>query len=94
MCYRKRKSPEKDDNERTRGITAQGVTIAAAIGTSAYMVAGLANDSIVCVAPVFWVMLGVGYAAERMWRRELVTAGDEINLKRHRSENIGNQIRR
>ena len=78
MCYRKRKSLEKDDNERTKGITTQGVAIATAIGTSAYMVAGLANDSIVCVAPVYWVMLGVGYAAERMWRRELSAAGDGV----------------
>ena len=28
------------------------------------------------LAMVFWVLLGVGYAAERMWRRELVAAGD------------------
>ena len=42
-----------------------------AIGTTAYMVSGLANDSIVCVAPVYWILLGVGYAAEGMWRREI-----------------------
>lgn len=68
------------------GITFVGVTIATAIGTTGYMVTGLANDSIVCVAPVFWVMLGVGYAAEAMAHkqiRQVVAAGktesDETN---------------
>lgn len=31
-------------------------------GTFGYMVCGLANDSTVCVAPVYWGMLGLGYA--------------------------------
>lgn len=35
-----------------------------------YMVTGIANDSTVAVAPVFWVMLGFGMAVNRMVRRE------------------------
>ena len=31
-------------------------------GVLGYMVAGLTTDSVVSVAPVFWVMLGMGYA--------------------------------
>jgi xanthine/uracil permease len=30
-------------------------------GCVAYMVAGLTTDSVVSVAPVFWVMLGTGF---------------------------------
>lgn len=35
-------------------------------GTLAYMIAGLANDSNVCTAPVFWIILGLGMAVNRM----------------------------
>lgn len=67
MCYRRRKRSYEADTELTED--AEGVVIVTAIGTTAYMVAGLANDHMVCVAPVFWVLLGVGYAAEAMWKR-------------------------
>lgn len=40
----------------------QKTNIALLCGVSGYMVAGLANDSTICVAPVFWVLLGVGFA--------------------------------
>ena len=36
------------------------------IGIAGYMVAGLANDSTVCVAPVFWVLLGTGFAVNHL----------------------------
>lgn len=35
-------------------------------GTLTYMIVGLANDSNVCTAPVFWVILGLGMAVNRM----------------------------
>lgn len=35
-------------------------------GTLTYMIVGLANDSNVCTAPVFWIMLGLGMAVNRM----------------------------
>lgn len=38
-------------------------------GTAGYMVCGLANDSTVCVAPVFWGMLGLGYACNYLMKR-------------------------
>ena len=31
-----------------------------------YLIAGIANDSNVCTAPVFWGMLGLGLATNRM----------------------------
>ena len=39
------------------------------IGTFSYMVTGLANDSTVTVAPVYWGMLGLGMATNHIARR-------------------------
>ncbi len=38
------------------------INIAIFSGVTGYMVAGLANDSTICVAPIFWILLGIGYA--------------------------------
>lgn len=43
--------------------------IAFMIGTFSYMVTGLANDSTVTVAPVYWGMLGLGMATNHIARR-------------------------
>ncbi len=51
-------------------LTIPGVVIAIAVAATGYMASGLVNDSIVCVAPVYWVLLGVGYAAEAAWRKD------------------------
>lgn len=40
------------------------------VGTFGYMVSGLANDSMVTVAPVYWVLLGAGMAINRFVRSE------------------------
>jgi len=32
------------------------------IGTVSYMIAGISNDSTITVAPVFWVLIGIGTA--------------------------------
>ena len=40
-------------------------------GTLGYMICGLANDSTVCVAPVFWGMLGIGYSCNYLMKRQL-----------------------
>ena len=45
-----------------------GVSVMA--GTLGYMVCGLANDSTVCVAPVFWGMLGIGYACNYLMKKQ------------------------
>lgn len=50
-CFRK--------GELTYGRKMQ---IAILCGSTGYMVAGIANDSTICVAPLFWVLMGVGYA--------------------------------
>lgn len=41
------------------------------LGVVGYLFAGLFNDSVVSVAPVFWILLGVGIAVNFKTRREL-----------------------
>lgn len=36
--------------------------VAVFIGTVSYMVTGLANDSNICISPIFWTLMGVGIA--------------------------------
>jgi hypothetical protein len=38
---------------------------------TSYCVAGLFNDSVVSVAPVFWVLLGLGIAQNRILKKAL-----------------------
>ena len=44
--------------------------IAIFIGTISYMVSALTNDSSITVAPVFWVMIGVGVAINEIVKRD------------------------
>jgi len=41
------------------------------LGVIGYLFAGIFNDSVVSVAPVFWIILGVGVALNYMNRKEL-----------------------
>lgn len=36
------------------------------LGSIAYMICGIANDSNVNTAPVFWILIGLGMAINRM----------------------------
>ena len=65
LCFGKSKI------ESGKGYTAKGIAVALAAGTTGYMLAGLTNDSMVCVAPVYWVLLGVGYAVVRICRTQI-----------------------
>lgn len=40
--------------------------IAVLIGSLSYMISGFSNDSSITIAPVFWVLLGVGFAINRI----------------------------
>lgn len=52
---------------RTKNISgAYIMSMATLVGSFGYMICGLANDSTVCVAPVFWVLLGMGMACNRI----------------------------
>lgn len=47
--------------------------IALCLGVVGYLCAGMFNDSVVSVAPVFWIILGVGIAVNYENRRKLTT---------------------
>ena len=47
----------------------QKTAMAIFCGASGYMVVGLANDSSVCVAPLFWILMGLGFAVNHMIKR-------------------------
>jgi hypothetical protein len=54
------------------------VSLGVFLGTSAYMITAVFNDSIISVAPVFWIMLGIGHAANFVIIRE----NKKPNMKR------------
>lgn len=42
------------------------VGVALFMGIAAYMLGGVSNDSIICIAPVFWVIVGLGLLCNHM----------------------------
>lgn len=51
-----------------------------ALGITGYLISGLANDSSVAVAPLFWLFLGAGFAINRMNRNER-SAGNPVPME-------------
>jgi O-antigen ligase len=47
------------------------VGLAIFIGTISYMISGLSNDSTICVAPIFWALIGVGIAINTIVKKEI-----------------------
>lgn len=46
------------------------VGISICLAVFAYMLTGFLNDMMVCVAPVFWCLMGIGLAVNRLYRKE------------------------
>lgn len=63
-CFRKMKEPK------------EMFGLGAFLGSVGYMVAGIANDSMVVVAPMYWCVIGVGVAANLMVRKERAKAAE------------------
>lgn len=55
--------------------------IAVMVGTVSYMISGISNDSTITVAPVYWVMMGLGIAINVIVKRE-----NEIKAIRERKK--------
>lgn len=55
---------------RTLTTISEKFGLALMVALFGYMVTGIANDSTVAVAPVFWGMLGLGMAVNRMVKKE------------------------
>lgn len=47
-------------------------SIACVLSVIGFLVAGLANDSNVNTSPIFWILLGIGFSCNRLYKRELV----------------------
>lgn len=58
----------KDDFQHFLPQAGIGICLA----VSAYMLTGLLNDMMVCVAPVFWCLMGLGLAVNRLYRKEKI----------------------
>jgi hypothetical protein len=58
------------------------VGVAIFIGTFAYMVTGLANDSSITTAPTFWVLIGLGIAANQKAKPLIKEENKEIQAQR------------
>jgi hypothetical protein len=52
-------------------------------GIVGYLGAGLFNDSVVSVAPVFWVMLGAGMRANALWALRDTSASGNLGSPEH-----------
>lgn len=58
------------------------------MATLGYMFTGLLNDSMVCVAPVFWCLIGLGLAVNRIYRKEMgIETAAEKRQKKAESKN-------
>ena len=68
MCF------GKDKAEAEKGIGFHGFTIVTAVAATGYIIVGFANDSTITVAPLYWILLGAGYAAEAMCRQNTENA--------------------
>ncbi len=55
--------------------------IAVMVGTISYMVSGISNDSSIAVAPIYWIMMGLGIAINVIVKRE-----NEIRAIRERKK--------
>lgn len=47
----------------------QKLSIAILCSTSGYMITGLANDATICVAPVFWILMALGFVINGLVKR-------------------------
>lgn len=56
----------RNDWKRPETVLSCGI----AIGVTAYLIAGLVNDSCVAVAPIYWCLIGIGCAINHMLCRE------------------------
>lgn len=50
------------------------------LGMIGYLVSGVFNDSVVAVAPIYWILLGVGYGIQHFLQRQPMKNDEEIRL--------------
>lgn len=60
---------------------------ACVISVIGFLVAGIANDSNINISPIFWILLGVGFACNRLYQKELAfDSAHEISKQKKTSK--------
>ena len=54
------------------------VGVAVFLGTIAYMITGLANDSTITTAPIFWTMMGIGILANHKAKQVIISEEEQL----------------
>ena len=54
--------------DRSKSIVMVGIGILC--GTFGYMIGGIINDSMIVIAPLYWVLIGIGFAINSMIKRD------------------------
>ena len=75
--------------DRTKSIVMVGIGILC--GTFGYMIVGIINDSMIVIAPFYWVLIGIGLAINSMIRRDNAFAVIETIEASETKENGGNE---
>ena len=75
--------------DRTKSIVMVGIGILC--GTFGYMIVGIINDSMIVIAPFYWVLIGIGLAINSMIRRDNAFAVIETIEASETKENDGNE---
>lgn len=53
------------------------------LGVLGYLISGITNDSTITVAPLFWALLGIGFAVNRMVRQEMAALARSAQKKQN-----------
>jgi len=69
------------------------VGIAIFIGTLAYMVAGLSNDSSITTAPIFWTLIGVGIAVNYKAKPLILEESTALKSERMKKKEVSRELK-
>ncbi|MDF2590518.1 MAG: hypothetical protein K0S41_4361 [Anaerocolumna sp.] len=64
------------------------VGVAIFLGTLSYMITGIANDSCITTAPVFWVLIGVGLAVNKKAKEHISEQDSASRAIQNNAENL------
>ena len=55
------------------------------LGIIGYLISGISNDSTITVAPLFWALLGIGFAVNRMNQQDIAVETATISTESEKS---------
>lgn len=81
--------------DRTKSVVMVGIGILC--GTFGYMIGGIINDSMIVIAPLYWVLIGIGLAINSMIKRdnafavlETIEASETKEAKKEKKDAVEN----